>query len=133
MTLKNLYSLGVRLSPCHRSVLPPTPPHHPKSWSACSLFFPGVIRISSWIFFLSYFPLPPSAQASPENQRNCRNGGLCACLPFLAPLPLCHFPRPPRGKGNLFILPRTLRHFQFSREVDLTLFPDGKRNVTFSS
>lgn len=128
MSCEKSSSLGVMISPGQMPVLSPSS----KSWPACSLLLPGLIRLSLWIFFLSYFHLPPTAQASPAKQRHCQTGGLHSCPALRAPLPLCHFLLSLRLKGNLFILPTTLRHFQFSKEVDLLYSLVGKE-TTFSS
>ena len=59
------------------------------------------------------------------------------CTPVLLlepPCPLSSFLLLPlRLEENLFTLPTILRHFQFSKEVDLFYSLVGGKNVTFSS
>lgn len=130
-TFKKLYSLGEKISPSQMPVLPPGS----KSRPTCSLLLSGLISLSLWIFFLLYFHLPTSVQASPEHQRNCQTR--VVCTPVLLHVPHCPLSSflllSLRLKENLFILPTILRRFQFSKEVDLFYSLVGKRNVTFSS
>lgn len=90
--------------------------------------FSGLIRLSLWIYIFICLLVSRHLQKIRETVRL-----------WWSALPTTTAPAPRflflswKLKGNLFILPTILRHFQSSKEIDLFYFPMGKRNMTSSS